>query len=125
MGDDDYTSISDFKLTLPKALIDMGKCSCGNIVHGRIDNGVNRYFRTSTGRDITICDECYQKAHPPTSNEQWEKVSRRAAKEDRLRKEYSIPCHRGVREWLIEFHGKKVTVNDETIVVVNEYARGF
>jgi len=120
----EYSDMSDFTFSTPKALIEMGRCSCGQgVVYGRDDNGVKRYLRTEAKREITLCSVCDEKAHPPESSKHYEKITDLVNDEDILRKEYSIPPHRGVKEWLHEMDGQKVTVNSFTVTVNNVYNR--
>ena len=120
---DDYSDMSDFKVPRPKCLLDYGKCTCGGVVYGKMQGDVIVPLVTDTGRQIKHCHECDAKLYPPASQLRLREVSELAAQEERIRKEYNIPCHFNYKEWLIENHGKRVTVGSETKTVVNIYEK--
>ena len=118
---DDYSDMSDFTFKTPAGLVELGKCGCGGMVYGRLQGDQKRYLQTETGRYIKLCAVCDEKENPPESMKNLERVSRLAEQEIQLRKEYEIPCHCGVREWMIENNGKKVRINGEFVTVSNAY----
>jgi len=118
---DEFSDLSDFTFSLPDGLFELAKCGCGGLVYGRMQGDQKRYLQTESGRDIKLCNECDEKEYPPESMKLLAQVSKNAIEEDNMRQQYNIPYDRGVKEWLIEMDGKRVTVNNETITVVNIY----
>jgi len=94
-------------------------CKIGK-VHGKNVDGEIEYF-LHEGQPIKVCNDCNEKANPAESSKQHKAVSDRVNIEERLRKQYCIPSDRGVKEWVIEQHGKKVRINGEYVVVDNLY----